>query len=205
MPLSKSSKTPQSGLSEVITPLSYPRILDLKDIPEIAGKFVYVIRGYPEDGLAVTIKRDPAKDDVWVIVSDWDGNNIPLNDAKHPLQGMAMGFVRSDSPKFIEVMRLLKIPQAIFYLSANKDGEFTLVDVRTSLNKFCGPGMVKELFSKVVNTQEILSTTYLTPEVMSGIQNNVGSYQGDLILKTSAFKTIQRGKEMLPLYARVKR
>lgn len=204
MPQSKSSKIPQSGTSEVISPLPYPRILDLKDIPDIHGMFVYVIRGYPENGIAVTIKRDPAKDDVWVMVTDWDGEAIPLNDAKHPLQSIAFGFVQGDSPKFIEVMRLLKIPQAIFYLSLVGE-DLILVDVRVSLNKFCGPGMLKELFGRVIDTQNVINTTFLTPEVLSGIQNNVGTYQGDLMLKTSAFKTIQRDRELLPLYARVKR
>jgi len=43
----------------------------------------------------------------------------------------------------------------------------------------------------------------LTDDVIKAIKEGKGSYKGDLILKCSAFKTIVRNKNLLPLYAKI--
>lgn len=198
------TSTSGSSKKEVPTLLSYPKILDLDSIPEIKEQFVYICRAYPENGLAVLIKRSPEDDDVSLMIGDWDGNPIPLDSDEHLFHPAAIYFATEESVKFIELMKCVGLTQAIFYLSI-EDDELVLTDIRTSLNKFAGPGMVRDLFSKIIKTQEVIKIEHLNDQVLQAIQNDQGSYQGDLIIKCSAFKTTERGNEMLPLYARVKR
>ena len=206
-----------SGISELPSILPYPNILSLEDIEEdIKGQFVYVIKGYVEEGLAVVIKRGDSKSDdfVYLKIGDFDGNDIDLTDESHPLQQAALFFAEQVSADFVEMMRILKISQVLIYVSVsdvavdasgNYEAEWKLVDLRTSLNKFYGPGMIKDLFSKVFPTQEVIKVTSVTDEVLSAIYKNEGSFKGDLILKCSKFKTIERGNELLPLYASIRR
>lgn len=132
-------------------------------------------------------------------IGDWDGKVI------NPMESeAATSFVKKYSPHFISLMSSAKIPQAVFYLSVNGP-DIRLVDIRMSLNKFSGPGMVRDLFAKIVDTQEVIKVDNLTPEALTAIKENSGSYAGDLIIKPSAFKTIERPKVMYPMYGIVLR
>jgi len=193
-----------SGTSNVPTILAYPRILDFEDIPEIEGQFVYVIRHYVEEGLAIVIYRDLREGDVYLSVGDFDGKPIDLTDEKHPLYSAALEFVQHESSKFVAMMKVARIEKMILYISVNKD-DWELVDLRSSLDKFYGPGMIRDLFSKIFPTQDVIKTVALDETVLEAIKRGKGSYKGDLILKCSKFKTVGRGRELLPLYARVKR
>lgn len=191
-----------SGTSKVVIPqlpalLSYPKILKLDEMSELVGKFVYFIRAYPLQGLAVLIVRQ--KDDVFIRVGDWDGNALNPKESE-----AATTFIQKHSQAFVKLMSSAAIPQAIFYLSVN-GSDMRLVDIRMSLNKFSGPGMVRDLFSKIVDTQEVIKIDNLTPEVLIAIKGNGGSYNGDLIIKPSAFKTVDRNKVMYPMYGIVQR
>lgn len=191
-----------SGTSKTLIPqlpalLSYPPVLSLDDIPELAGKFVYFIRAYNLQGLAVLIVRQ--KEDVFMRIGDWDGKVINPSESE-----IATTFVKKYSPKFINLMSSAHIPQAIFYLSVNGTN-MCLTDIRLSANKFSGPGMVRDLFAKIVETQETIKIDNLTPEVMTAIKNNEGSYTGDFIIKSSAFKTVNRGTTVYPMYGLVQR
>lgn len=179
------------------TLLSYPKILSLNEVPELGGKFVYFVRAYPLQGLAVMIVRQ--KEDIFIRIGDWDGKVINPTES-----AVATEFVKKFSPHFVSLMASAKIPQAIFYVSVN-GAEMRLVDIRLSLNKFSGPGMVRDLFSKIIDTQEVIKIDNLTPEAMTAIKNNEGSYTGSLIVKPSAFKTLDRNKVMYPMYGQVLR
>jgi hypothetical protein len=204
MQSSERKATTSSGISEIPGTLAYPRILNLEEIPEIEGQFAYVIRAYPEDGLAITIYRDIKNGEVYLSNNDFDGNPIDLSDENHPYMWAAMDFAQHDSSKFVAIMKSASIKQIILYISVDGD-ELKLVDLRTSLNKFYGPGMIRDLFSKIYPTQEVIKTIALDEATLDTIKRGKGSYEGDLILKCSKFKTIVRGKEMLPLYARINR
>lgn len=199
---SERKATTSSGTFNVPEPLAYPRILDLKDVPEIEDQFVYVIKRYPEDGLAITIARDIPNGEVFLAINDFDGKPIDLTDEDHPYQWAAIDFAQQDSSKFVSIMRSANIHKVILYVAVD-DGELKLVDLRASLNKFYGPGMIRDLFGKIYPTQEVIKTIKLDNQVLEAVKRGEGSYKGDLILKCSKFKTIGRGEEMLPLYARV--
>lgn len=204
MPQSEHMETTSSGISKLPEILAYPKILKLHEVPEINGQFVYVIRKYPENGLAIVIYRDLNKGEVYLSIGDFDGNPINLTNEDHPLQWAAVDFATNDSSKFVAMMKTAKIIQMILYVSVDGD-QLRLVDLRSSLDKFYGPGMVRDLFGKIYPTQEEIKTTTLDENTLKAIKNGEGSYKGDLILKCSKFKTITRNKDMLPLYAKIER
>jgi hypothetical protein len=90
-------------------------------------------------------------------------------------------------PKLALIMRYARIQQAEFYFS----GEL-LVDVRLTADKFAGPGMVKDLFGKVVRTQEVMKIAAANERDMTV----------PAILKPSVFKTMVVGEDVIPLYCR---
>ena len=204
MQQSEHTGTTSSGTSKVPSALSYPPILDLKDVPEIEGQFVYVVKAYPEDGLAITIYRDLEAGEVFLSINDWDGNPIDLTNENHPYQWAAIDFAQHDSSKFVSLMQAAAIEKMLLYISIDNE-ELRLVDLRSSLDKFYGPGMIRDLFAKVYPTQEVIKTIALDENVLDAIKRGEGSYKGNLILKCSKFKTIVREKNLLPLYARVMR
>ena len=139
------------------------------------------------------------KEEVYIRIGDWDAKVI------NPMQSeAATTFVKKFSPHFISLMSSANIPQAVYYISVD-GADMRLVDIRTSLNKFAGPGMVRDLFAKIIDTQEVIKIDNLTPEAMTAIKNNEGSYVGDLIIKPSAFKTMDRNRTMYPMYGLVQR
>jgi len=181
--------------------LAYPEVLELDDLPELRGQLVYVIRGYPLNGLAVVIHREDGG--VTIQVGDWDGK--VLNPKENSL---VQKFLDLNIQRLVTIMIHAGIPSALFYVTY-QDEQFRLVDIRTSLNKFSGPGMIRDLFGKAMATQEIRKVIHLDDRTIEAIQSNKGSYQGDLMLKASAFDTVDRKYEgtkvMFPLYAKVVR
>jgi hypothetical protein len=180
--------------------LAYPEIQKFDLIPEIVDQFVYVIKSYPTKGLTVLVYR---KDEtVYFKFGDFAGKTLdPTNNKQVKL------FMEKYSAKFVELMATARIPQAIYYLVAEKD-KMRLVDMRVSLNKFAGPGMLRDLYGKIIDTQEVLKTIQLNSETIEAIKKGTGSYKGGLILKTSVFKTVTRGNApklmMYPMYAKVR-
>lgn len=204
MPSSEPKATTSSGTFKTPSPLPYPKTLEYKDLPEIKGQFVYVIKAYEENGLAIVISRDIPNDEIYLSIYDFDGNPIDLTDESNPYQAMALNFAHEDSSKFVAIMRSANIPKVILYISVDK-GEPKLVDLRASLNKFYGPGMIRDLFGKIYPTQEVIKTIALDDDTLKAIEKGEGSYKGNLILKCSKFKTVVRDQELLPLYAKILR
>lgn len=91
-------------------------------------------------------------------------------------------------------MYAAKIAQAQFYFSG-----YTLVDIRTSVNQFVGPGMIKDLCENIMQTQEVISIGSLNEEFLAGLRE-----YNYIILKHSSFKIIIRENEAIPLYAIVR-
>lgn len=173
--------------------LSYPELLSLDKLPEIKGKLVYVVKAYPLNGLAVMIARKSGN--VMVKFADWDAKPLMPN-AELPFS-----FFNKKGSDFVGLMYAAKIDQAIFYLTP----DFRLVDMRSSLNKFVGPGMVRDLFGKIIDIQEVTKVTGLDDNTLEAIKAGTGSFEGDLIIKPSVFRTVTRGKKMYPSYAVVRR
>jgi len=133
---------------ELSDPLPYPEVLDISNIPEIKGKAVYLIEPY-EKCVSIVIQRV----DGYVLsrIADWDGNIIDFEE-DGLLQDKARKFLSDYSPSILAIMKCINIDQACLFISMDNK----LVDFRLSLNKMAGPGMLKELFSKHVDTQTVV-------------------------------------------------
>lgn len=187
-------------VSDIPSLLSYPEIINLRDCPEVSNHLVYVIKKYNEDGLSVLIKRHP-KDQVSVSFGDFDGNMIDITNTNHRYHSAINLFLSKYNNKFVTLMKLINLPQAIFYISVN-DTKLVLVDIRLGLDKFSGPGMIRDVFKNIIDTQEVVSIVHLDDNNLQLIKSHTGQYNHDLIIKTSIFKTIDRGNKVLPAYAR---
>jgi hypothetical protein len=192
-------------MSEPVSLLSYPQLLTLDEVPELMGKLVYIVKGYPLNGLAVLMER--SQDHTSTRFGNWDGNYISLMQPTKEQDRLLEEFLKNHLNNFIGLMAAARIKQAIFYLSDNNG--LQLVDMRTALDRMVGPGMLRDLLSKVIKTQEVVSTTGMTPETLAAIRRGEGSLTGDLIVKPSVFKTITRGENpslfMYPMYGTVSR
>lgn len=205
------SETPKpeniSGISRVQLPkvLPYPAIPILDVNGALKNVFCYIIKGYGNDGLSVLIYRQKTQDQVVALFGDWNGNNIDIiQEGSDNKSKLCTDFTKSDLVKILEMMRIINIEQAQFFFGIDEQG-LVLCDVQISINKMVGPGMVKDVFGKIIRTQEVIKTEILDDRAMDAIIQGTGSYEGDLIIKPSRFRlnhTIE-DQSYAPLYAKV--
>lgn len=171
------------------TILPYVPLLELKDVKPILGRLCYFIEPYKLEGVAVVIYL--SKGLFHVKASKWSGMTVS---ADLDVTKIKKGTLEADIlarwiPHIIKIMKYAKIIQAEYYFSG-----MMLVDVRLSVDKFIGPGMLRDLFAKTISTQKILKVAAATEEEMKGIT---------AILKPSVYKTIVAGDDMVPLYCKI--
>ena len=199
--------TQQYGTSDLPSILVYPDFLSFDNTKSIKNIFSYIIKHYCDNGLSVLIYRIPSEDDVYIMCGDWRGNKIDLieENSGHPYFNAAADFLENYAASFLHTMQLIKIEQAQFYFAT--EGELTLVDMQLSLNKFAGPGMIKDIFGKIMRTQEIIKTEIIDDRAIEFINKGTGSYEGNLIMKPSRFRVYhnQVTGVYTPLYVEVKR
>jgi hypothetical protein len=173
----------QSGTSKIPSIIAYPEILHIDRVPELKDRLVYIIRSYKLDGTSILIFRNSGK--IGIRFGDFAGNIIEPEKLDKKFAANYVG-------PLVDLMNRARIPQAQFYFSGD-----ILVDIRTHLDKMSGPGMVKELCSKIIPTQEIIAIKKLDDGLLKELPS-----MGQVILKHSSFKIIVRGDKFLPLYAR---
>ena len=164
-----------------------PEIIDYPELFEIScpmfsdGMLCYFIDPYPMDGVSVYIG---IKDDYLIVrVGDWTSNNIDLSDVNDNLKSL-IGML-------IEITKTIHVSDVVYYLSSDKD-KYILVDMMISPNKFAGPGMLRDIFSKVIDTQVISGIDVLSPDSKS-------KYKGKIV-KPSRFRTVDVDNIIRPLY-----
>ena len=177
--------------------------------PEIRNTLCYIIKHYGSEGLTVSIWREVVQDDVVVHIAfgNWRGSTIDLKKPSVNTEA-AMLFADNYAKSFIEVMRLIKLHYAQYYFVVDTDG-LMLTDVAVgpgpSNVKLCGPGMIRDIFGKLIRTQEVVLIEPIDDRSINAIVSGFGSYGGDLIIKPSKFKTVVRDKSVCPLYVEVRR
>jgi hypothetical protein len=199
-----SSKT-ESGTSvetiEIPDSLPYPEIADFDKVPSLKDKFCYVIKDYPHIGMGLVVVRKMGQ--VRIRMSDFSGKEISPD--KLGVYSQQIEEVMSNySGRVLSAMRFIRIPQAMFYFAFADEPR--LVDVRLSLNKFCGPGWISDFLGKqeIALQEQVGSPLILNEDGLKKIQD--GDYgDGNLIFKPSAFKSMVRGEEIVPLYGRMRR
>ena len=178
--------------------LKYPKYVGLDS--SIIGTFCYIVRHPEEPGPTMVIQK--FKEDIYVQFGDWLGNIIEPHDTSHKLHEQILKILELHFINIVSTMRLIQLTQAQLYFSK----KLLLVDIRISLNKFAGPGMLKDIFGKIVPTQEVLSMETIDSRVFAAITNNSGTYNGNLLLKPSRFREIElQDRTFVPLHVEVRR
>jgi hypothetical protein len=195
----------QSGIHKQPSLLSLPRPIPIEDYDGIAGLFCYVIKHYGYSGVACLISRDTKQDQISIAIGDWKGNIVDLSDKKHALIEVAYRFIDKHGDGLTRLMHAIQLTQAIFYFVPKNNGEFILVDLRMSLNKFVGPGMLRDIFGSVVETQDVIEVAHLDEPRLKSIREGKGIYSGSLILKPSKYRSITVGNNQSPLYIEIAR
>lgn len=188
--------------------LPYPEILPFSEVRELHDRFVYVIERYPEDGVTIVARRDSGY--INLRFGDFKGNIIDPTTAKEK-QGDLIGKLGDGIiHKLSSFMKIIGLKQCAFYIS-DDNGTPRLVDMRISINKFAGPGYIRDFFGNIMEVQKVHKIVQLNPEVLGYLINGEYSYAGEYIVKSTAFKFITRAgtsptePNVLPMYGKVTR
>lgn len=183
---------------EIPDSLPYPKILPFDQVRELNGKFVYIFKKYPFEGVGLLIKRE--HDTVCIRLSDFAGT--VLQPTGNKLQPYIDEIMKKYSMRLAVTMRLMHLDQALFYFSAD-NGVARLVDIRFQ-GKFCGPGALADFFGKQkVPIQERVGDPLILDDDNQRLIKSCGGdfVPGEYIIKLSAFKFMVRNKdEILPTY-----
>jgi hypothetical protein len=180
--------------------LPYPKILNFNDMPQLRDKFCYVVKSYPLDGFALLIYRNNQQ--VHTQFARFSGECLDPT-TKGQYSDMIVYILSNYYQKLATLMKYININQAIYYFSENNN-ELKLVDIRVSLNKFCGPGWIQDFVPKLgIPTQELIGKPiHLIEDNLKKIQDKTGEYSNNtFIVKPSAFKFMVHGDEVIPMYA----
>ncbi|MDP6586010.1 MAG: hypothetical protein QF535_15270 [Anaerolineales bacterium] len=170
--------------------LSYPEVAHVDDCAEIRGIFCYIVEAY-KPGFSALVKL--RNDESWIAIGDWSGVRVT---PKHEgLWEKSAEFLKHSAYPIIQMMRRIRLDQAEFYFAA--DG--SLVDVQLSLNKFIGPGMLRDVFSASTETQKIHEIAVLNDDKLKELSDSDNNF----IVKPSRYRHYVQGEDILPLYARI--
>lgn len=180
------------------TLLPYPKLINITEYDGIDEMFCYIVKHYGYNGVTCLIHRENG--DVAIKIGDWTGRpwepNADLT--------VAAKFLEEYVAKLVTLMQAINLPMAQYYVVVH-EGRFVLVDVQLSLNKFAGPGMLRDVFQSTIETQEIIAIEMITPELKQSIRDGKDRYAGDLVLKPSRFRPVVVNGEPVPLYIEVTR
>jgi hypothetical protein len=169
--------------------LPYAAIQDIGDVPELDDVYCYFVEDYDDqDGISVLVLRDEGR--VALRVADFQSNLIDVSKEDHPNYTHISRLLTDDVKKAITVMRAIKLDQAQFFWAITDRP--ILVDLQVAINKFAGPGMLKELFGKVIQCQTILKIDHYKNQ------------KAKSIIKPSSFKMMVRNDDAVPMYGRIR-
>jgi hypothetical protein len=168
--------------------LRYPEMFNIDKLASIKDSLCYIIAPYKTEGISVLISKDEKTDSTIILFADWNGNKLDLMDKNNKLVIIADAFLANNVQIFINFMRLIKVKQAQYFISGTEYENMVLVDMQTSLNKWCGPGMIRDLFSKIIKTQEVLKVEPMDDRAIEAIKVGNGIYSGEICIKPSRFR-----------------
>lgn len=193
----------QSGISEIPSLLPYPSVLKISEFDGILNMFCYVIEHYGSDGIAFMVNRNPKDDNLMIQFGDWSGNVFDLSNDEDPYVSLCKEFFESYGTKIVQLMKVAQFTQAIYYITINAGKKFKLADVRTALNKFIGPGMLRDVFGNIIEVPKVLTIENITKDVLDALERGTGKYSTDLVLKPSRFRTVKWNGIVSPLYVEI--
>lgn len=198
------STTPRFGTSKPPALLKYPGLIDIKDAPELKGVMAYVIKAY-DSGISVLVSATQVADGInfRTVIGDWEGHAIDMR-VPSEFQVMGLHFLGDHWRRFVEIFRTVGIPQAQVFLGRTQPGgELVLTDIQIAANKLAGPGMIRDLFSKIIQVQEVVKIVTMDNPTIEAIVGGADPFVGKLIIKPSKFRTVIR-RVAVPLYVSVR-
>lgn len=165
--------------------IDYPKPIIVSQEKRLFDKlFVYIIKRYNyEEGYNLYIGF--RKNNILIRIADFDSNVIDLKNNEDQNVKEILKFTESLS----RIMQLIRIQDASFYFEKN---ELKLIDVMISINKFVGPGMLIDLFGKILPIQKTIEIKMLDEEV-------INEYKGNIV-KPSRYRHIIYNQIARPLY-----
>lgn len=196
----------QSGTSKKLPKvLPYVVYLDYQDINYLEHTYCYVQEHPANVDLTVLIYRDIANEDVITIFANRSGEALELTTDTSVVADAARAFIKDKLADFVRLMNIIKIEQAQYHFWVKEDG-LVLVDVRTAINKCVSPGLIEEVFGKIIRTLKTRTMTVLEPAVIQALIQGQGPFAGDLLLRPSRFRMIEESVDNFrPLYVELKR
>jgi hypothetical protein len=186
----------QSGISKNV-PAMLPHPEPLSDTKLVSDMLCYVVKYYQNVGISCLISRNEGN--IAVSMGDWNGQTIDLSNTKDSLSLIAIDFLQHQAKRLMAISHAAGVNQAIYYFALDT-GIPVLVDIRTSLNKFLGPGMVRDVFGKTFDTQQVLKIDVMSEQLLEQIKNGVGSFSDGVILKPSRSRFMEVKEQIIPLY-----
>ncbi len=199
----KSPTVKSSGTSELPTLLPYPTLIPFAEFNGVNGMFCYIFEHYGLDGISCLVQTD--NEGTRVIVGDWHGHVTDLSDSKHRLYQITNNLLMKHGTALINLIRAVRLKQAQFFFVPCGDGSFMLADVQLALNKFAGPGMIKDVFGKMFNIPKLIKIDVVKDKILQDIIDGSGQFAGNLIIKPSRFRMVKANNIMTPLYLEVSR
>ena len=177
--------------------LPYPPLSD--DLNLVRGIFCYVIEAYKPFGISCLVQRSDGK--VQVAIGDFDGK--PINLAANSSEAiLANSFAKQYVGLLVEFTKLVNVGKVLYYFSISDDTTMKLVDARVSINKFLGPGMLRDVFGKRIPTQETILIEVIDDVARDKIEKGQGFFARDLIIKPIRYRFLPNGD---PCYVCIKR
>jgi len=178
--------------------LPYNKILNIQDVPELKGQFVYVMNDYEDDGFSVVIYKDDGN--IKFSFGDFNGNKLnPINNKCKNLEYIDK-FLAGPLRKMSSLLVVTGVKSMQAYVSISNE-EMILIDIRTHYDKYVGPGMLRDVFGKCdIKIPSYVETgCYLTDDKIKELKKSPKKH----IVKPSSFKMIARDDDVQPMYARI--
>jgi len=183
-----------SGISDPKL-LPYSKTLNIEEVPEIKGKFCYILEDYSDNGFSLLIYR---KDDtVYFKFGSYDGNEFDM--LNHTEYREQISKVFQHIHNYINLLKLTRVKMLQLYFAVN-GSSVMLVDARTHYNKYLSPGMLKDVIAKCgISPPNVVKIEELTNEVISNLKSSGKRY----IVKTSSPKLMIRNEDVEHVKARI--
>ncbi len=155
------------------------------DVSLIAGVYCHLLRLY-QPTCSILISRQKGK--VGVVMAGTDAKQVDPGSLPEGEQLLVEFF-----PKLCNLLAAIHLDQAQFYFGGP---ELTLTDVRVSANKFAGPGMLTDVFGRVVPTPTQLVVETIDERAAAAITAGSGTYAGNLSIRPSRNRVDETGRLM---------
>ena len=180
--------------------LSHPE--SLSDATLVSGMLCYVIRYYQNIGISCLITHHDG--DVSVTMGDWKGSIVDLANPKDSMSLIAIDFLQNQAQRLIAISNAAGVKQAIYYFAFDT-GVPVLVDIRLSLNKFLGPGMIRDVFGRTFTTQQVLTIDVISEHLLEKIHAGAGHFSEGVIIKPSRSRFTEVDGQPVPVYIGIPR